>query len=84
MPLVRSIHEIHLTETAQIYAIIVGPVNHTFVDNMGIMTYYAVKHLTPEEDIEYTENERILKEKEEAEKKAKEAARQQAQNEKYE
>ena len=62
----RSIHEIHLTETAQIYAIIVGPVNHTFVDNMGIMTYYAVKHLTPEEDIEYTENERILKEKEEA------------------
>ena len=80
----RSIHEIHLTETAQIYAIIVGPVNHTFVDNMGIMTYYAVKHLTPEEDIEYTENERILKEKEEAEKKAKEAARQQAQNEKYE
>ena len=80
----RSIHEIHLTETAQIYAIIVGPVNHTFVDNMGIMTYYAVRHLTPEEDIEYTENERILKEKEEAEKKAKEAARQQAQNEKYE
>ena len=58
--------------------------NHTFVDNMGIMTYYAVRHLTPEEDIEYTENERILKEKEEAEKKAKEAARQQAQNEKYE
>ena len=84
MPLVRSIHEIHLTETAQIYAIIVGPVNHTFVDNMGIMTYYAVKHLTPEEDIEYTENERILKEKEEAEKKAKELARQQAQNEKIE
>ena len=80
----RSIHEIHLTETAQIYAIIVGPVNHTFVDNMGIMTYYAVKHLTPEEDIEYTENERILKEKEEAEKKAKELARQQAQNEKLE
>lgn len=80
----RSIHEIHLTETAQIYAIIVGPVNHTFVDNMGIMTYYAVKHLTPEEDIEYTENERILKEKEEAEKKAKELARQQAQNEKIE
>ena len=61
-----------------------GPVNHTFVDNMGIMTYYAVRHLTPEEYIEYTENERILKEKEEAEKKAKEAARQQAQNEKYE
>ena len=58
--------------------------NHTFVDNMGIMTYYAVRHLTPEEDIEYTENERILKEKEEAEKKAKEAARQQARNEKYE
>ena len=80
----RSIHEIHLTETAQIYAIIVGPVNHTFVDNMGIMTYYAVKHLTPDEDIEYTENERILKEKEEAEKKAKELARQQAQNEKIE
>ena len=80
----RAIHEIHLTETAQIYAIIVGPVNHTFVDNMGIMTYYAVKHLTPEEDIEYTENERILKEKEEAEKKAKELARQQAQNEKIE
>ena len=80
----RSIHEIHLTETAQIYAIIVGPVNHTFVDNMGIMTYYAVKHLTPEEDIEYTENERILKEKEDAEKKAKELARQQAQNEKLE
>ena len=75
VPQVRSIHEIHLTETAQIYAIIVGPVNHTFVDNMGIMTYYAVKHLTPEEDIEYTEQERILKEKEDAEKKAKELAR---------
>ena len=75
VPQVRSIHEIHLTETAQIYAIIVGPVNHTFVDNMGIMTYYAVKHLTPEEDIEYTEQERILKEKEDAEKKAKEVAR---------
>ena len=84
MPLIRSIHEIHLTESAQIYAIIVGPVNHTFVDNMGIMTYYAVKHLTPDEDIEYTENERILKEKEEEEKKAKELAKQQAQNEKYE
>ena len=75
VPQVRSIHEIHLTETAQIYAIIVGPVNHTFVDNMGIMTYYAVKHLTPEEDIEYTEQERILKGKEDAEKKAKEVAR---------
>ena len=55
-----------------------GPVNHTFVDNMGIMTYYAVRHLTPDEDIEYTEQERILKEKEDAEKKAKEVARQQA------
>ena len=76
MPLIRSIHEIHLTETAQIYAIIVGPTNHTFVDNMGIMTYYAVRHLTPDEDIEYTETELITKEKEELEKKAKEAARQ--------
>ena len=65
-----------MTETAQIYAIIVGPTNHTFVDNMGIMTYYAVRHLTPDEDIEYTETELITKEKEELEKKAKEAARQ--------
>ena len=76
VPLVRSIHEIHLTENAQIYAIIIGPVNHTFVDNAGIMTYYAVKHLTPEEDIEYTENERLIKQKEEQDKKAKEIARQ--------
>ena len=43
---------------------------------MGIMTYYAVRHLTPEEDIEYTENERLTKEREEQEKRAKEAARQ--------
>ena len=84
MPLVRSIHEIHLTESAQIYAIIVGPTNHTFVDNVGIMTYYAVRHMNTDEDIEYTENERILKEKEEAEKRAKELARQQAQIEEEE
>lgn len=76
MPLVRSIHEIHLTENAQIYAIVVGPVNHTFVDNMGIMTHYAVKHLTPEEDIEYTETERLTKLRDEQEKRAKELARQ--------
>ena len=40
-----------------------------FVDNAGIMTYYAVKHLTPEEDVEYTENERLVKEAEDAEKR---------------
>ena len=73
-----------MTESAQIYAIIVGPTNHTFVDNVGIMTYYAVRHMNTDEDIEYTENERILKEKEEAEKRAKELARQQAQIEEEE
>ena len=72
----RSIHEIHLTENAQIYAVVPGPLMHTFVDNTGIMTYYEVKHLTPEEDIVYTENLRIEKEQEEQEKRAKQAAQQ--------
>ena len=41
----------------------------TFVDNSGIMTYYLTKHLTPKEEIEYDENERLAKEAEEAEKR---------------
>ena len=73
---VRSIHQIHLTESAQIYAVICGPLMHTFVDNTGIMTYYEVKHLNPSEDVVYTENLRIEKEQEEAEKRAQQAARQ--------
>ena len=65
---IRSIHEIHLAETSQIYAIIVGPMMTTFVDNCGIMTYYQVKHLTAEEDVLYDEKERLAKEAEEREK----------------
>ena len=41
----------------------------TFVDNSGIMTYYLTKHLTPKEELEYDENERLIKEAEEAEKR---------------
>ena len=48
---------------------VIGPDKTTFVDNTGIMTYYQCKHLTPEEDIEYTENERLAKEAEEAERR---------------
>ena len=65
---VRSIHDIHLSADAQIYCIVIGPEITQFVDNSGIMTYYQTKHLTPEEDIVYIENERLLKEAEEAEK----------------
>lgn len=44
---------------------VIGPDCTTFIDNAGIMTYYAVQHLTPEEDIVYSENERLDKEREE-------------------
>ena len=66
---VRSIHDIHLTADSQIYCIVIGPEVTTFVDNSGIMTYYLTKHLTPKEEIEYDENERLAKEAEEAEKR---------------
>ena len=66
---VRSIHDIHLSADAQIYCMVIGLDKTTFVDNTGIMTYYQCKHLTPEEDIEYTENERLAKEAEEAERR---------------
>lgn len=46
---VRSIHEIHLSETAQIYAIVCGPKMTTFVDNTGIITHYAVTYHTADE-----------------------------------
>jgi len=55
---VRSIHEIHLTETGQLYALIIGPKMTTFVDNTGIMTYYEVWHRTSEEDALVEEQER--------------------------
>ena len=43
---IRPLHEIHLTETGQIYSLMIGPMMTTLVDNAGIMTYYEVKHLT--------------------------------------
>lgn len=70
-----------MTETGQIYAVIIGPRFTTFVDNAGIMTYYEVKHMTPEEDVIETEKERLLKEREAAEKHAQEVAKNQAANE---
>jgi len=66
---VRSLHDIHLTENAQVYSIVVGENIMTLVDNSGIMTYYSVKHCNPDEDIEYQENERLMKEAQEAEKR---------------
>ena len=75
---IRSIHDIHLTETGQIYALIVGPKMTTLVDNAGIMTYYEVKHLTPEEDAIETERERLAKIEEEEKKRAEAAAAQAA------
>ena len=59
---IRSIHEIHLTVEAQLYTTVVGQTMTTFVDNTGIMTYYEVQHLTPDELEIYDENQRIEKE----------------------
>lgn len=72
----RPVHQIHLTETGQLYACVIGPTHTTFVDNAGIMTYYGVQHLTNEEFAIAEEKERIQKEQEAIEKRA-EAERQQ-------
>jgi len=48
--LVRPVHQMNLTVTAQLYAVIIGPMMTTFVDNTGIMTYYKVAHRSTEED----------------------------------
>ena len=76
--ILRSIHEIHLTEQGQIYAIIIGENTTTFVDNAGIMTYYEVKHLTSDEEVAYDEKQRLEKEREAAEKIQKNQVAQQA------
>lgn len=73
----RSIHQIHLTETGQLYALIIGPKLTVFVDNTGIMTFYEVKHLTEVEDLVAKEQDRLAKVAEEAE----EAERKQKQRE---
>lgn len=45
----RSSHQIHLTETGQLYALIITPKLTVIVDNTGIMTYYDVRHYTEAE-----------------------------------
>ena len=49
VPHIRALHQFHLTETGQIYAIVLGKQFATFVDNTGILTYYEVFHRTEEE-----------------------------------
>ena len=55
---IRSIHEIHLTEQGQLYAIVVGPRMTTFVDNTGIISHYEVTHKTADEQAAIEEFER--------------------------
>lgn len=65
----QSSHQIHLTETGQLYALIITPKLTVLVDNTGIMTYYDVTHYTEAEFLLNQEKERLAKEAEDLAKK---------------
>ena len=48
----QAIHDIHLSESAQIYALVVGRNTLTITDNTGIMTFYNTTYISVEDELE--------------------------------
>ena len=70
VPTLQSMHQIHLTENSQIYALILGPNALTICQNDGILTFYKVlyEEIKDEED-EEEKDPLIDQENEESKKK---------------
>jgi hypothetical protein len=47
LPTIRPVHQIHLSESAQFYAIVLGPHTHLFAQNDCILSFYNVDYKSP-------------------------------------
>lgn len=45
---IKPVHQVHLTESAQFYGILVGPETAMFAQNDCILSFYGVKYQTKE------------------------------------
>ena len=52
----QAIHDIHLTESAQIYSLVLGHNTLTIGDSQGILTFYHAEYIGLDDEIELGED----------------------------